>query len=204
MHARWRSPPPARSTPRRAATALRAALRAALCAALVAAALCVAAPPAQAQAQQAQQAPAPLPQPEGKVLLVVSGAIGVANVGGKAMFDRAMLEALGTESFTTRTNWTDGAVRFSGPPLQALMERLGVAGGVLMATAINDYMIEMPVADARAPGPILALEMDGAPMSVRDKGPIWIVYPYDADPAWRTEEIYARSVWQLDRLEIVD
>ncbi|OZA14153.1 MAG: hypothetical protein B7Y02_04980, partial [Rhodobacterales bacterium 17-64-5] len=49
--------------------------------------------------------------------------------------------------------------------------------------------------------PILAYEMDGAPMNVRDKGPIWVIYPYDDDSAWRTGTTYARSVWQLDRID---
>jgi hypothetical protein len=45
--------------------------------------------------------------------------------------------------------------------------------------------------------------MDGNAMSVRDKGPLWVIYPYDSDAAYRTEVIYSRSIWQLDRLEVV-
>jgi hypothetical protein len=39
-------------------------------------------------------------------------------------------------------------------------------------------------------------------MSVRDKGPLWVIYPYDSDD-YRSEVIYSRSIWQLDRLEVV-
>ena len=39
-------------------------------------------------------------------------------------------------------------------------------------------------------------------MSVREKGPLWIVYPYDSNIAFQTETIYARSIWQLDRISI--
>lgn len=150
------------------------------------------------------QAVEPLPQPRGDVLLIVSGKIGAANVGETAMFDREMLENLPIRSFTTSTNWTEGEVRFSGPSLRGLIERLGITAGRLRATAINDYEILLPVSDAVDPGPILALEMNGAAMSVRDKGPLWIVYPYDSNPAWRSEEVFARSIWQLERIEAVD
>jgi hypothetical protein len=51
---------------------------------------------------------------------------------------------------------------------------------------------------------MIAFRMNGAPMSVRDKGPLWIVYPYDSDPRFQTEIIYSRSIWQLDRLEVLN
>ena len=41
-------------------------------------------------------------------------------------------------------------------------------------------------------------------MSIRDKGPLWVVYPYDSSADYRTEVIYSRSIWQLDRIEVVD
>ena len=148
---------------------------------------------------------APLPDPEGPVLLTVSGDIAATNAGGTAEFDRAMLEALGMMSFETSTIWTEGVQRFSGPPLAALLERLGVdpeGGATLRATAVNDYAIEIPAADAVPGGPILAIERGGRPMTLRGKGPIWIVYPYDSAAQYRTKVIYSRSIWQLDRLSV--
>ena len=41
-------------------------------------------------------------------------------------------------------------------------------------------------------------------MSLRDKGPLWIVYPFDSNPSYSTEVTYARSIWQLDRIEVLD
>jgi hypothetical protein len=46
--------------------------------------------------------------------------------------------------------------------------------------------------------------MDGKTMSVRDKGPLWIIYPYDSSADYRTEVVYSRSIWQLDRIEAVN
>jgi hypothetical protein len=36
---------------------------------------------------------------------------------------------------------------------------------------------------------------------VRDKGPLWVVYPYDSKPDYQSELIYVRSIWQLAQME---
>jgi hypothetical protein len=59
------------------------------------------------------------------------------------------------------------------------------------------------MSDAIVGGAIVAFEMDGKPMPRRAKGPLWIVYPFDSSAKFRTESIYARSIWQLNRLHIV-
>jgi len=116
-------------------------------------------------------------------------------------YDRAALEALGETEFTTTTIWTEGPQTFTGVPLNVLLADAGIATGTLSARAINDYAVEIPVDEALEDGPIVAYTRNGAPMSVRDKGPLWLVYPYDSDPAFQTEVVFSRSIWQLDRLE---
>ncbi|WOI57442.1 molybdopterin-dependent oxidoreductase [Palleronia sp. LCG004] len=145
---------------------------------------------------------ADLPRPEGDVILTVSGDIASTNADGMAEFDLAMLEEIGISAFETSTIWTDGTQSFEGVALVDLMETLGVEDGTLRATAINDYSIEIPVADAVEGGPILAYRRNGRDMSIRDKGPLWVVYPYDDNSEYRTEVIYSRSIWQLDRIEV--
>lgn len=147
---------------------------------------------------------ADLPAPEGEVILTVSGDIAATNDGDTATFDLAMLESLGVTEFETSTIWTEAGQRFEGVELADLMAALGVEDGTLRATAINDYTVEIPITDAVEGGPILAYRRDGREMSIRDKGPLWVVYPFDADADYRTEVIYARSIWQLDRIEVVN
>ncbi|MCR9126788.1 MAG: oxidoreductase [Rhodobacteraceae bacterium] len=146
----------------------------------------------------------PLPQPGGDVILTVSGDIDVTNAGNTAVFDLGMLRALGVTEIVTETIWTEGEQRFEGVALVDLMARLGVEDGTLRATAINDYAVDVPVSDAVEGGPIIAYIRNGAPMSVRDKGPLWIVYPYDRSAEYRSEVIYSRSIWQLNRIAIQD
>ncbi|GAA0285192.1 oxidoreductase [Rhodovulum strictum] len=146
--------------------------------------------------------PAPLPSPSGPVVLTVTGEIAVANDGAAAVFDMDMLRALPATTIRTTTIWTTGKLDLTGVPLDALLARLGVEGGRLTATAINDYAVEIPVSDAVPGGPIIAYLENGAEMPRRKRGPLWIVYPYDDSPAYRTDVIYSRSIWQLDRIDV--
>ncbi len=144
----------------------------------------------------------PLGTPQGAVLLTVSGDVPETNSPEGAAFDLHMLEALGTTSFTTTTIWTEGPQRFTGVSLHDLVSALGLSEGKLRAVAINDYSAEIPVEDAVPDGPIIAWARNGSLMSVRDKGPLWVVYPYDLNPDYRSEIIFARSIWQLNRIVV--
>lgn len=141
-----------------------------------------------------------LDAPKGDVLLTVSGAIDVTNVGETAQFDIDMLREMETTSFTTSTPWTDGPVTFTGVALKDLVDALDITAGTLAATAVNDYAVDIPISDAVEDGPIVAYLRNGETMSVRNKGPLWIVYPYDAREDYQSEVIYSRSIWQLDRI----
>lgn len=145
----------------------------------------------------------PLNAPENEVVLVVTGDIEATNDGDAAKFDLDMLRALGPTEVKTSTIWTEGEQTFVGVSLDALMAAVGVDEGVIRASAINDYTVEIPVSDAVEGGPIVAYELNGDTMSVREKGPLWVIYPYDANSDYRSELIYGRSIWQLDRFEIV-
>ena len=114
------------------------------------------------------------------------------------------LSELTPTTFTTTTIWTEGEQTFTGVSLHDFMEHLETQATALRAMAINDYSIEIPISDAAPDGPIIAYMRNDEPMTVRDKGPLWIVYPYDSDPKFRSEEIYFRSIWQLDRIEILN
>ena len=45
--------------------------------------------------------------------------------------------------------------------------------------------------------------LDGTPMPVRDKGPLFAVYPFDAQPELRNAVYYSRSAWQLKSIEVL-
>ena len=143
-----------------------------------------------------------LEPPEGDVLLTVTGAIGQMNAADAAEFDLALLEGLGTVVIETTTIWTEGMQTFEGVELVDLLSAVGAEGGNLRAIALNDYAVDIPISDAVEGGPIVAYLRNGEVMSVRDKGPLWVIYPFDSSPDYQTELVYARSIWQLDRIEV--
>ncbi|WP_300034563.1 molybdopterin-dependent oxidoreductase [uncultured Roseobacter sp.] len=145
-----------------------------------------------------------LDMPQGDPVLIVTGKISHTNVDDTARFDREMLSALPAGTYKTSTIWTEGENTFVGVPLAVLLEAVGAEAQTVLATAINDYTVEIPVSSITPQAPIIAYLLNDAPMSRRQKGPLWIVYPYDSDPEFRSEVVYSRSIWQLDRLEMVE
>ncbi|MXQ11966.1 molybdopterin-dependent oxidoreductase [Microvirga makkahensis] len=141
-----------------------------------------------------------LAMPKDRPVLTVSGKIAVTNKGDAAEFDRTMLEALGMESFTTSTPWYSGPTTFEGVPMAKLLDRLGASGEHLMVMALNDYSSDIPVSDVRKYKVLLALKVNGEYISVRDKGPLFIIYPFDTDPELQHQTYYGRSVWQVFKI----
>lgn len=133
-----------------------------------------------------------------KPLLIVSGKIDKAS----AQFDRAALEALGMVSVVTNTPWYKEPVNFEGVPLAKLMAAVGAKGDRLSVVALNDYSAELPMEDVNKYNVILALKRNGEYMPVRDKGPLFVIYPFDSDPDLKNQKFYSRSVWQVARIEV--
>ena len=144
----------------------------------------------------------PLPGPEGRVILEVRGSVGVTNRDGTAAFDRDMLESLGLTTLATTTPWTDGVTAFEGVLVADLLDAVHGTGATVIARALNDYEISIPLSDFRTYPVILALKVDGEYLRIRDKGPVWIVYPRDDYPELDTPDTMNKSIWQLRHLTI--
>ena len=145
-----------------------------------------------------------LERPKGRVVLTVSGRIGIRNAEKTAEFDMAMLAALPQHTFSTKTPWYPEAHKFTGPLVRDVLAAVGAQGKNLRAIALNDYKVDLPVADALKFNLVLARLMDDKPMPVRDKGPLFIIYPFDADEALRNERYYSRSAWQLKAIDVLE
>lgn len=145
---------------------------------------------------------AEISQPQGEVILEISGEISSKNVAETAQFDLEMLQALPSHSFVTSTIWTDGAQSFEGVELSVIADLVGFEGDTLSASAVNDYTIEIPITDAAPGRAMIAYLRNGNPMPLRDKGPLWIVYPFDSSSDFQSETIYSRSIWQLNRIAV--
>ena len=155
-----------------------------------------------AGASGAAPASAPISAPSEQVILTLDGAVSVSNTERGADFDRAMLEKLPRTKFSTSTPWTTGKVEFEGVMLKDLIAAVGASGVKLNAVALNNYASEMKISDIAAHA-LIADRVDGKPMSVRTRGPLWIMFPFDDNPSLKSEQYYSKSVWQLRRLTFI-
>lgn len=147
-------------------------------------------------------AEAVLDKPKGRVILTLSGLVERTNAPGKAEFDMDMLAALPQHSYTTQTPWYPQPRKFTGPLLRDVLAAAGAKGSKLLAVALNDYKVEIPAEDAQRRDVLMARLLDDKPMPIRDKGPLFIVYPFHTDEELRSERYYSRCAWQLKSLEV--
>lgn len=134
-----------------------------------------------------------------EIILDISGNI---KGGAVAQFTRKDLEAIGHSEIKTGTPWHDGKVHFEGVLLSDLMDHVGGQGRDLLVSALNNYSATIPSSDLKGHMPLLAMKLDGKYLEIEDKGPLFIIYPFDADPKLASELFYSRSVWQVSAIEV--
>ena len=144
----------------------------------------------------------PKEAPLGAVILTVSGKIGIKNSADAALFDAALLDALPQHSFVSATPWLKNPATFTGPLLKDVLQALKAQGTTLKALALNDYKIDIPLDDAFKFDVILTRKVDGRVLTVREKGPIFVMYPFERFPHLKTDLYYSRCVWQLKSLRV--
>jgi hypothetical protein len=134
-----------------------------------------------------------------EAILVVDGAI---TGGESAAFDLEKLRSLPVTEVTTMTPWTDGESRYQGVRIRDLLDALGAKGEALLADAVDDYQVRIPMEDIRDYDVIIAYAADGKLLPEDDKGPLWIIYPYCQHVTLQKDLYFSRSVWQLNRLTV--
>ena len=112
------------------------------------------------------------------------------------------LLALPQVTIETSTPWDEEAITFSGPTLKALLTQNNIFEGELNLYALNRYQIQIPWEYIEDTSPIIANRMNGSPFSRRERGPLWIIFPFDADERYQSYEVSAMSIWQLISMEI--
>ena len=113
------------------------------------------------------------------------------------------LQALPQAVVVTANDYVEPPAAFQGPLLRALLEISEIdRDAELKMIALNDFTSTVPAADAFDYDVILAVLRDGETMPVREKGPIWVIYPMDDNPELRGEIYNDRLVWQLREIVV--
>ncbi len=137
------------------------------------------------------------------ILLRITAQVTNSNAhSNPAKFDLERLQSYPVTTIRTDTPWTDGVIEFEGVLLRDLLSSVKFSGQKLIAEAINDYFVTIPMEDILKHDVIIAYKKDGKLMSIRDKGPLWIIYPWRDNPDLKTELHHSRSIWQLISLHV--
>jgi hypothetical protein len=119
-----------------------------------------------------------------------------------ASYDMAFLKSLPQHSFVSQTPWFKKPVTFTGPLLRDVLSETKVKGSVVYAVAIDEYRAQIPFTDCVQYDMILAHQIDGETLTPKNKGPLFVVYPYDSKPELQSVRFYERSIWQLKSLRV--
>jgi len=138
------------------------------------------------------------PRPQDPIVIVDGKTV----TGAPIALTRADLEAMGATKVVTRTPWHDGETTFEGVLARTLMQKVGATGGRVAIAALDNYSVSVPMSDFTDHGAIFAYAINGKPMRIEDKGPLFLIYPFDAEPSLANETYYSRSIWQIARITV--
>ncbi|MEM7427255.1 MAG: hypothetical protein AAF441_14260 [Pseudomonadota bacterium] len=159
-------------------------------------------------------------QSESPVILTIAGDIGASNRSGldafrdgflnyhektfKAAFQftRAELAALPQVEIVAHgasEAWTK-PVALKGPLLTDVLARAGAGGKSVTLVALDGYAAELDPAAQSAQKWILAHSMDGKPLSLGGRGPLWLAR--DTGSGKASEEELAKWVWSVFYIEV--
>lgn len=135
-------------------------------------------------------------------LLTINGA---NEMGEQVSIELSAEDFADMEQVTVETanDYVDGVASFSGPLLRSVLSDLDFGpDSSLNVTASNDYMTTVPAQEILDYDVILATKMNGVDLSLRDRGPIWIIYPMSDNPELQDAKYNDRLVWQLIRVDV--
>jgi len=141
------------------------------------------------------------PKPTGRVVLVLHPPGGSATPCDLQALDKMPQKTLET-SLPASLGLT-GHNRWSGVALSHIAGLLGAGPNAdIQLIALNNYAVSVPMSDLRRYDPVLASRRNGETLSVRDKGPFILIYPFDQHRELDAQEYLNRSIWQIHEIRI--
>lgn len=145
---------------------------------------------------------ADIPMPS-RTTLTITG-VAETNDGDALALDVPTLESLGLVRYRERDPWLEREIEFTGVLVSELLDRIGApeTAATLHIVALDDYEVDIAIADVRRWPVLLATQSDGRHMEIVDKGPTRIVFPHstfkDIDEL-RYKDLW---IWQLKTIEV--
>ncbi|ART83067.1 molybdopterin-binding protein [Oceanisphaera profunda] len=119
-------------------------------------------------------------------------------------FTLSELQALTQAEVTTSHPWNTKAQHYRGVDLNALFQQLFAQKHItsLNLEALNGFSVMLDWSKINEFSPILAWQEDGQLMSRRNKGPLWLVLPFDQMSKVKQAEFMHYMAWQLKVIRV--
>lgn len=155
-----------------------------------------------------------LPEPTSIPMLTIAGDIDHTNRGAVSEFEDAYFTANGIEfdkaatfdlgmlnhfkkhSFNVKyPKWpVKESQKVTGVLLKDVLESIGAKGKTVNITALDGYSAKIDLADLEKYPVILATHLNGKPIGLGGRGPLWVVYPWNAFPEL-SSDLKNESLW---------
>jgi hypothetical protein len=144
-----------------------------------------------------------IPVPDGDPVLTVTGLVENTNQDDAILMDLAAIESVGEVEYTVMDPFEDISVTYQGVLLNDLLALWGADENAetLSVLALNDYQVDIPLAELRQYPIIFALKRNGEYMPVSTRGPAMLVFPYD-DFEFEQTVFNDYWVWQIKSIEV--
>lgn len=143
-------------------------------------------------------------EPVEKIVLKLSWLDDQGNAVGKG-FSLSDIENLPQTSITLELPESVGIAGehvWQGTPLSSLVALSGRKTDTLKIAALNGYSVSVPVKDIDRYNPTLVYRRDGMLISVREKGPFLLIYPFDKFSELNQQIYLNRLVWQINEITL--
>lgn len=116
-------------------------------------------------------------------------------------FTRSSLAGLPQIKISTNVETWPGKIELEGPRLVDALAAAGVAtNATIVATALDGYNVELTPETRSAHDWILAINANGAPLSIGGRGPVWLIHGTDGKAV--SQDVEATWVWALYLMEV--
>ena len=127
----------------------------------------------------------------------------VTGIHGVMRFSRRDLAAMEQVEIRTGHDFIDGVATYRGPRAADLIAMIGQTGAShVRLTAANDFWLDVELSELARYDAILALEENDRPLTLRDRGPVMLMYPIDGHKELQDPGFNNRLIWQLRQIEL--
>ena len=131
--------------------------------------------------------------------------LSVSDADGRTMeFSRLELSQIPQTRFVTAAPFLKTPTAVEGPSVSQLLRAFGAGRTFhrIEIVALNSYLVTADIQQLEADGAILVIRQDGAFLPLSEKGPAYLLFPFDDRPALKDKSHYGLCIWQISQIRL--